>query len=61
MEPTVKLKYIRQSAKKVRFVLNVIRGMQVTKALNKLEYLNKKQGFLSRKELNQGYLIYLQT
>jgi ribosomal protein L22 len=37
MKTIVKLKYIRQSAKKIRFVLDEIRGLQVSKALNKLE------------------------
>ena len=54
MKTTVKLRYIRQSAKKVRFVLNVIRGMQVTKALNKLEYLNKKAGIFISKGIKSG-------
>ncbi len=44
MKTTVKLKYIRQSAKKIRFVLDGIRGLQVAKALNKLDYSNKKAG-----------------
>ena len=42
METIVKLRYIKQSAKKVRFVLNVVKGSSVGNALNKLDNLNKK-------------------
>ena len=49
METVVKLKYIKQSAKKIRFVLDAVRGLQVDRALNKLDYLNKKSGrFISK-------------
>jgi len=42
METTVKLKHIRQSSSKVRFVLKQINGMKVDAALNKLSCTNKK-------------------
>ena len=54
MKTTVKLKYIRQSAKKIRFVLDGIRGLQVTKALNKLDYANKKAGNFISKGITSG-------
>ena len=54
METIVKLKYIRQSAKKIRFVLNSIRGMQVNKALNMLDFSNKKAGNFISKGLRSG-------
>ena len=54
MKTTVKLKYIRQSAKKIRFVLDGIRGLQVTKALNKLDYSNKKAGNFISKGIRGG-------
>ena len=54
MKTTVKLKYIRQSAKKIRFVLDGIRGLQVTKALNKLDYANKKAGNFISKGIRSG-------
>ena len=47
METTVKLRYIKQSAKKVRFVLNTIKGSSVGNALNKLDNLNKKAAVVS--------------
>ena len=41
MESTAKTT-IRQSAKKVRFVLNVVRDLNVNDALSKLSFMNKK-------------------
>ena len=54
METTVKLKYIKQSAKKIRFVLNDIRGSKVNAALNKLDKLNKKAAFSIAKAIRSG-------
>ena len=54
MKTTVKLKYIRQSAKKIRFVLDGIRGLQVTKALNKLDHANKNAGNFISKGIRSG-------
>ena len=54
MKTTVKLKYIKQSAKKIRFVLDEIRGLQVMKALNKLDYSNKKAGKFISKGIRSG-------
>ena len=49
METTVKVKHIKQSPTKVRFVLNEIKGMNVTVALNRLGNNNKKaSGFISK-------------
>ncbi|HTW96783.1 MAG TPA: 50S ribosomal protein L22 [Candidatus Methylomirabilis sp.] len=42
MEIKVKLKFIRQSSKKLRLVANLIRGLDVTSALNQLRFVNKK-------------------
>ena len=42
METTVKLRHIKQSARKVRFVLNELRGKKVTYALEQLYVSNKK-------------------
>ena len=36
METTVKLRHIKQSARKVRFIVNEVRGIKVTTALEKL-------------------------
>lgn len=54
MKTTVKLKYVRQSAKKIRFVLDAIRGMQVNRALDKLDYSNKKAGLFISKCIRSG-------
>ena len=54
MKTTVKLKYLRQSAKKIRFVLNSIRGMQVSRALQQLDYSNKKAGKFISKGIRSG-------
>jgi len=54
MKTTVKLKYIRQSASKVRFVLKQVNGMKVTLALDKLAYSNKKAGNFISKALNSA-------
>jgi large subunit ribosomal protein L22 len=42
MEIKVKLKFIRMSSKKLRLVVNLIRGLEVAAALNQLRFLNKK-------------------
>ncbi len=54
METTVKLKYIKQSPKKVRFVLNSIRNFNVDRALRSLDYSNKKAGRFISKALRSG-------
>ncbi|MAZ68448.1 MAG: 50S ribosomal protein L22 [Candidatus Marinimicrobia bacterium] len=54
METTVRLKYIKQSPKKVRFVLNSVRGSNVKNAINKLEKLNKKAAFSILKALKSA-------
>ncbi|SRR6056297_1335579 len=42
MEVKARAKHIRISPKKVRLVVDLIRGMQVNKALDQLKFLNKK-------------------
>lgn len=42
METKAKAKHIRMSPKKVRLVVDVIRGMEVNKALAQLRFINKK-------------------
>ena len=54
METIVKLKYIKQSAKKVRFVLNMIKGSSVSNALNKLDNINKKAAISISKAIRSG-------
>ena len=54
METIVKIKYIKQSPKKIRFVLNEIRGEKVASALNKLDNLNKKAAVFISKAIKSG-------
>ena len=54
METTVKLKHLKQSATKIRFVLKQINGMNVGLALNKLKHINKKASIFIIKALNSG-------
>ena len=42
MEATAKMKHMRQSAKKVRFVLSTVKALNVNDALNRLSFTNKK-------------------
>ena len=42
MEAVAKSRHIRQSASKVRFVLDTVRNLNVNDALNKLSFTNKK-------------------
>tara|TARA_B100000029_G_scaffold277652_1_gene272088 strand:+ start:344 stop:694 length:351 start_codon:yes stop_codon:yes gene_type:complete len=51
---TVKVKHLKQSARKVRFVLNDLRGMLVTNALDKLTISNKKASVFIRKAIESG-------
>jgi len=54
METTVKLRHIKQSARKVRFVLNELRGKKVTHALEKLYVSNKKASNFIKKAIESG-------
>ena len=42
MESTARIKHLRQSPKKVRFVLSTVKSLKVNDALSKLSYTNKK-------------------
>ncbi len=54
METTVRLRYLKQSPKKIRFVLNEVRGKKVSFALNLLDNLNKKAGIFIAKAIRSG-------
>ena len=54
METTVKLRHIKQSARKIRFVLNELRGKKVNIALEKLYLSNKKASNFIRKAIESG-------
>ncbi len=51
MEVIAKYRYARSSAQKLRLVANLIRGLQVTKALQVLNFTNKKAAILIKKVL----------
>lgn len=42
METKAKVKNLRTSSRKVRLVVDLVRGMQVEKAINQLQFMNKK-------------------
>jgi len=54
MESTSKLKYVRQSPYKVRFVADLIRGKSVNDAVNILAATNKKASKFLLKLLNSA-------
>ena len=54
MKTTVKVKHLKQSSSKIRFVLKEINGMNVNKALDKLLYLNKKASIFIIKALKSA-------
>ena len=49
-----KMKFIRQSPYKVRFVLDAVRGKKINHALNFLEFSNKKAAKFISKALNSA-------
>ena len=54
MSTSVKLKYARISAQKMRLVADLIRGLPVDRALNILQFSNKKAATLVRKALESA-------
>tara|TARA_B100001964_G_C13770613_1_gene395841 strand:- start:111 stop:473 length:363 start_codon:yes stop_codon:yes gene_type:complete len=54
METTIKIKHIRQSASKVRFVLKEIDGLKADNALDKLQHMNKKASLFILKAIKSG-------
>ena len=54
MEATCKVKYIRQSPYKIRFVANLIRGKNVLDAINILSSTNKKASEFLLKSLDSA-------
>jgi large subunit ribosomal protein L22 len=51
---TVKMKNIAQSAQKLRVVADLVRGKDVEKALEILEFTNKKGAQFVKKAINSG-------
>ena len=54
METTVKIKHLKQSPTKIRFVLNELRGRRVNYAINILMNSNKKASNFILKAINSG-------
>ena len=54
MKTIVKVKHIKQSASKVRFVLDTIRGTKVDNALDRLSLSNKKASSYIYKAVKSG-------
>jgi len=54
MEVKAQAKYVRISARKVRLVVNAIRGMDVGEALNKLRFTPKKAAVVIYKVLSSA-------
>lgn len=54
IETISKYKYAKSSAQKLRLVANLIRGKKVSKAINILNYTNKKAALLIKKALESA-------
>ncbi|CAD83711.1 50S ribosomal subunit protein L22 [Candidatus Blochmanniella floridana] len=54
METIARYRYIRSSAQKIRLVANMIRKKEVVKAINILNYVNKKAALLVKKTLESA-------
>ena len=54
METTVKVKHLKQSPTKVRFVLNELKGLSINLAINKLNTNNKKASTFILKAIKSG-------
>ncbi|QJC30465.1 50S ribosomal protein L22 [Enterobacteriaceae endosymbiont of Neohaemonia nigricornis] len=54
MEIIAKHKYARSSAQKLRLIANLIRGTNIAKALDILNFSNKKAAVLIKKVLNSA-------
>ncbi|QJC28234.1 50S ribosomal protein L22 [Enterobacteriaceae endosymbiont of Plateumaris braccata] len=54
MEVLAKHLYSRSSARKLRLIANLIRGKQISKALDILNFSNKKASILIKKVLNSA-------
>ena len=51
MEAVAKSRHIRQSAKKMRFGIEMIKGLSAESAIRKLEFVNKKSAQLINKTI----------
>ena len=60
MEALAKGRHIRQSAKKVRFIITLIKGLSAEDAIRKLSFTNKKAAKLMIKVINSAISNLLQ-
>ena len=54
METIVKVKHLKQSPTKIRFVLNEIKGIKINLAISKLQNNNKKASNFILKAIKSG-------
>ena len=54
MEAVAKARHLRQSPKKMRFVLNTVRNLRVNDALEKLAFMNKKAAISISKTISSA-------
>ena len=54
MEAIAKARHLRQSPKKMRFVLNTVRNLRVNDALEKLAFMNKKAAISISKTISSA-------
>ena len=60
MEAVAKARHLRQSPKKMRFVLNTVRNLRVNDALEKLAFMNKKAAISISKTICSAVAILAQ-
>jgi len=60
MEAIAKSTSVRQSAKKMNFVLQSVRGLNVEDAIKRLSFMNKKAAFCISKTLNSAVSNFYQ-
>jgi large subunit ribosomal protein L22 len=61
MEATCKVKYVRQSPYKIRYVLKTVKGLNVNSAINKLSLTNKKASSYIIEVLNSAISNMMNT
>jgi large subunit ribosomal protein L22 len=58
MEKTVKTKYLRISVKKLRFLIDSLKGKNAVSAMSKLELQSQKAAVLTSKALKSGVNLF---
>ncbi|MCF7803240.1 MAG: 50S ribosomal protein L22 [Candidatus Marinimicrobia bacterium] len=61
MEATAKAKYVKQSARKIRQVVDLVRGKPVNQALNALHFTPKKAATTVEKTIMSAVSNYMNT